>query len=107
MNTPQATYTPGPWEVVGRLAFDDPRVLVRSSNGIAIAVLSAPKYEPEISNAHLVAAAPDLLTACRMLQNIADTASNMLWNIDREEALRFKSDSKVVTEAIAKAEGRS
>jgi hypothetical protein len=94
-----AQHTPGPW------AFDDAdprtRFVIRSAGGTVVAVASplphAPDFPEREANAHILAAAPDLLAALERLDyGIGNGADDNEWNAACEQARA----------AIAKARGR-
>lgn len=78
MNTPRmsAEHTPGPWGI------DDP--------------LSPARHEEAEANARLIAAAPDLLAACKALLDVS---------LQGGAQARYQARADAI-EAIAKAEGR-
>ena len=90
-----ARFTPGPWKLVDRSAFNvsanDAKWEIDQESGqnqfwVALAITEA--------NAHLIAAAPDLLEACKRVQNIV---------------LAYASPAAYqrLIDAIAKAEGNA
>lgn len=85
-------HTPGPWHILGD--FDaDVSVEIAESSDIAIAEISPIGEEwsaEEIANAHLIAAAPELLAALKRCSPLLEPHT---------AALQAKA-------AIAKAEGR-
>lgn len=59
-------HTPGPWEVENAKApHTHHRWRIGSVSKPIAAVLDTPSGKEEIANAHLIAAAPDLLEACK------------------------------------------
>ena len=89
------TSTPGPWEGVGHGVYtvaDNPcrEILWHGHN-----TRSAPDKERE-ANAHLIAAAPDMLAA---LKEVAEVASSTQSRFTRQDILKY------IAAAIAKAEG--
>lgn len=96
-------YTPGPWHLLE----SDGTIQVSKSphhtNDNAIVRWagfdsSYLKYEEKVANAKLIAAVPDLLTACKTLLPYATSCS------DDECAAQGVA---MIRDAIAKAEGRS
>ena len=95
------SHTPGPWHTEFGWVFADPKYGV-GGEGCTIAQLhggadSAPHEDVE-ANTNLIAAAPDLLAACKALSAYA--AQN-----DMPEALR--EIAMTALSAINKAEGRN
>jgi hypothetical protein len=103
----QVKHTPGPWAIRPN-AFDDWGV-VRAANGNLVAVARAGEHltedqyaehrrvgtDPYGHNARLIAAAPDMLAALKMLAT------------DNEDAMKFSDRMNMAAAAIAKAEGRA
>lgn len=83
--------TPGPWHVCET----DWRI-VEGSDGLVVADVRAPLFGTGREDARLIAAAPDLLEACKRV--VALTAAHPL--------LAAEMDIPLVQAAIAKAEGR-
>jgi hypothetical protein len=94
-----SAYTPGPWKVDDYA--DDPRI---RSERYCIALVTGgldgdEKPEPtRLANAHLIAAAPELLEAVRALLAASDHTLPSEWRRDRPVS--------IAKAAIAKAEGR-
>ncbi len=86
------THTPGPWELRGSR-------LVTDSQGVLIAENIGANYPgtPE-ANARLIAAAPDLLAACKRM-------SEALRNAPHETQNAYQGILTDIDNAIAKAEG--
>ena len=100
-----SAYTPGPWEAdFGDFESGD-SVNITASGAIIASVLGAdsfpcldderlPGFEIELkANARLIAAVPDLLEACKRVENIA-------------RAYASPASYQRLVDAIAKAEGR-
>jgi hypothetical protein len=83
--TKQAKHTPGPWrvEIIGTFGY----------------TVVGPAKEQSEANAHLIAAAPELLEACRRALIVLD----MFVSSDRGE--QEGSTRDIIVSAIAKAEG--
>lgn len=126
-----ATHTPGPWELselpdgAGRRRID--------RDGFALAIVCArasfpggPEYLEKDANAHLIAAAPELLAACKELREAICGAMRVIADLDAMKMLGAESETRqqrFVDEmhaiglkdgfgaraeaVIAKAEGRS
>lgn len=84
-----AEHTPGPWEAIGAEVYAPAPATVRPL--IARCIYGPPD---ERANAHLIAAAPDLLEALRYI---------VAWNPDGWDGDRARAQALA---AIAKAEGR-
>jgi hypothetical protein len=86
-------HTPGPWHWTDHVS---PHITIYAKNDQKIVVLTEPFYRDSqgvgVANADLIAAAPDLLAACKAAHEFS----------------RVFSDSYVqmLAHAIAKAEGR-
>lgn len=66
MNTTNTQHTPGPWKVLNDLASGH-LVPIDAENGIHVALaFTNPPYPQHEANACLIAAAPDLLAACKL-----------------------------------------
>jgi len=100
-------HTPGPWEI-GALfgdpdgkSYEYPTIYRRNEDGSTtyVADIMGALSPPAWPNAHLIAAAPDLLEACGVLLKAAPE----LWGEDVEKWPRLMDR---VEAAIAKAEGR-
>ncbi|MCE5333309.1 MAG: hypothetical protein LLG06_01840 [Desulfobacteraceae bacterium] len=96
------SFIPGPWEVVCQQS----NVLVESPEWIIADVwpleaTSTTFKKTQMANAHLIAAAPDLLAACKAV----------LWNVEHTDVGKYTVDNngrtveQVLREAITKAEG--
>ena len=79
-------HTPGPWKVAknGRSVIVGSMKVNQSSGPMAASCSVADRHNAELAaNANLIAAAPDLLAACRetiqYLETRADQQSNDLW----------------------------
>ena len=93
--TTQAKHTPGPWAA---LMQDPPTIADRRGCRVATScALPGQSAEEQEANAHLIAAAPDLLEALRLLLEASDGLNGESeWLDERLNAARA---------AIAKAEG--
>ena len=68
-----ANWTPGPW----RVAQEEPDAWVTMSDGHTFSVGDTLYHPATKANAHLIAAAPDLLAACEMvLKKLPDGFAN-------------------------------
>lgn len=98
MTNDKGKHTPGPWKV-GRLPLrlevdENPIPLIYTHDGgleIAQVRTSAPEPGEREANARLIAAAPDLLAACKAALDMGD---------------EFEAE-KMIRAAIAKAEGKA
>lgn len=109
-------YTPGPWHVmVGTFGkHHDPKsATVYATNNDLVYVARCDGSQPmchdnldAIANAHLIAAAPELLSSCKALLEIAEESVEIC---DHDAGICFcgiKRDIDIAKDAIAKAEGR-
>ncbi len=91
-------HTSGPWKTFQRVSQDClAEIVVAADNGCPIAVVS--NHAEFKNNAKLIAAAPDLL---KVLKRIADAV-----DFNGTGHPLFDGMQKQMTDAIAKAEGRS
>ncbi len=103
-------HTPGPWKVSHGCLPGDSGFSVATANAAAsgnvkitaecwpCTIVSEDHRSELFANAFLIAAAPDLLEACRAMLTCCGSSEN--WNGETHEAL------KLIEAAIAKAEGR-
>lgn len=105
--TTEVRYTPGPWVTQpDQLGRDGARWWVHDGDYGDIALVLAPLVredwvaEEAEANARLIAAAPDLLAACRALAKWMDDRGPMMGG-------RTGEVHRLVTAAIARAEGRA
>jgi hypothetical protein len=83
-------HTPGPWHYDGQAYIFGPKTeMIAMIRGTGEGL-------PEDANARLLAAAPDLLAACKMAVNDYTYSNHELWT----------STCQVLLDAIAKAEGK-
>lgn len=100
-------HTPGPWVVSAKSRttikqadfLGETNVLVASASGHPNSGLF-PTDEEAIHNAHLIAAAPDLLDACRVMLDHVGYASC-------ESSVQRQGLQKMLRAAIAKATGQT
>ena len=101
-------HTPGPWMLRPTIKRPEtpPRVYNRH-DGTTVCTVDT------VTNARLIAAAPDLLEACRAIRRcnfLGDLSASLYeeaeWNFEAEHDARLGTAIKLVTEAITKAEGR-
>lgn len=98
-------HTPGPWMVGTRLDGDNTikvGVPINEDKTLHTVAYIAPRpsYEkgnPQLSNARLIAAAPELLEACRAMLSPFE---------DEEESILLADALDLLKAAIAKAEGK-
>lgn len=96
-------HTPGPWRTT--TAYDDPAVIDYDGRIIAMAVMDEDdpqELETIVANARLLAAAPELLAACRE----AVSAITYLLSNDDDDP-NYADTLNTLAAAISKAEGRS
>ena len=98
-------HTPGPWTLGTRAAYqnrDDPvfwhRDVVNGSKTIRVAKVSGVGEDRAEANACLIAAAPDLLEAAKVL------ISSLVW--ERKRSGITYAGGEMLEAAIVKAEGR-
>jgi hypothetical protein len=94
-------HAPGPWRVT-RTERGDVWIHDRDGNLIADVMSDAP-HEP---NAELLAAAPELLAACREIRRDLVGAEKLLDAMGLEQSDRGREILNLVEAAIRKAEGR-
>ena len=100
MTQDDVKHTPGPWEVeVGSAMLADNGVA--SLGRLRVVAVTPVLYENAQADAHLIAAAPELLAACRAMVSWNDFAADEDSGLESlyEEAIRR------ARAAIAKAEG--
>lgn len=94
-------HTPGPWAVVEYGNWDAPTFAVHSSKGMRVCFMATPGShgDPEMieADAHLIAAAPELLAIGKKLLDKFDSATKSVTQWDADE----------LRDAIAKAEGQT
>jgi hypothetical protein len=96
----QSAHTPGPW-VARKMGFLKSGFWIRKASdtiGLGnVAVVPRSTIKPFAANAHLIAAAPDLLAACK----------EVLAKVDLCDCGETDCATTRLRKAIAKAEGRS
>lgn len=101
-----AKHTPGPWTYGGHLF--DSRIMAEEApsswSSRTIAVVDHTEDEMGEANAHLIAAAPDLLAACTHALNALERVAH---TVDREELDAVVEVAALTRAAIAKARGES
>lgn len=109
MDTPATppAYTPGPWfaELVDLIVYDD-----SEKTGRTVAIVAQREEPTEDSdvtsaNARLIAAAPELLEACREAASLLGDIFNALTEYDDGERERYSRVFDLLDAATAKAEG--
>lgn len=95
----KSTHTPGPWKVVGRDIRADDYIKVGKGGYFSIAYMANPISRDDImdANARLIAAAPELLEACKIALSTINDEYPKGEMMGPKQALKY---------AIAKAEGR-
>lgn len=100
-----AKHTPGPWGVTHQTLTDQSWDVVSEaiSGGICVATCGCCESESShiAANAHLIAAAPELLQACKAVLAWIESHSDEEWRHDHA------GSEEVLQSAIAKAEGKS
>jgi len=90
------THTPRPWEISYSTNFPDQQTIQAVGSDRILAVIDRAD-EQDIANAHLIAAAPDLLEALEAARK---------WMDDRRELAEYVPEIAMALDALAKAEGR-
>lgn len=111
-------HTPGPWEIESPTMAGDHRIVIGAYGFGSIAAVSrdgAPRHQDRLpadsayhqdqiptmeSNAHLIAAAPDLLSACKNAEMFLGEIKELYPEICADGIL------SILKAAIAKAEGK-
>jgi hypothetical protein len=99
----ESRHTPGPWKVSGcrmaRKGFENPMIECGETHEPLIAELLGQDraWETKIANARLIAAAPELLEACK--------AAVTQFEANADYAFSDREVIKAIQSAIAKAEG--
>jgi hypothetical protein len=103
----ESKHTPGPWIVD---TADSVRVLANDTRATIVANVTGAVSNPTaIADARLIAAAPDLLAACRVFANLSEyrnLINEMAMVLRPYERDAFKAAFQSASAAIAKAEGR-
>lgn len=99
----ETKHTPGPWHAntPTEEQYADGTSIRESKHGDIVAIVDKPREGSCIANARLIAAAPDLLAACKVgLEALKDWSDNEGWYD------KFDTDERVILlrAAIAKAE---
>ena len=90
-------HTPGPWHIDGDP--DDGRIVTEFVDDRIEVWTGGERTAPDV---RLIAAAPDLLAACRILMGVAEWAER-----NRKRSIMDVCDWSIVRAAISKAEGNS
>ena len=107
-----ASYTPGPWFAVNDGTAKEPMMSVKAAriagkpprHEVAICATGDSSQEMENANARLIAAAPDLLAACRATYAWSYAEHHGLGSFDQRSTLCAHSES-LVAKALAYARG--
>jgi hypothetical protein len=106
-----AKHTPGPWTIDdNRNLEEDPGIDINQADGGRVALVAPTPDEPERSmiDARLIAAAPELLEACKRALRIENAMlKDAVENRNDAEQTGCEMNIAVYESAIAKAEGRS
>jgi hypothetical protein len=99
-------HTPGPWDIM----FNDDveRIRLNGSSLYQVADVTDPDFPTgkpryNLADLRLMAAAPELLAACKLLLDYGPNGLFVCWCGE----LGAQCDNCIVADAIAKAEGRS
>lgn len=97
-------FTPGPWKFDGEEAgyYDLPTLNIRDKDGYIVAGAVGYIDNSNLSNAHLIAAAPDLYEA---LSDFAEYENLMEDGDDIAAMLKYGDASRKARAALAKARG--
>ncbi len=106
----EAAHTPGPWK--SRLDEGKNLFVIKSASGQQLATCSPPMTGLPVANAQLIAAAPELLKACRDCQEVMNATARLFVDDDHpgRAELHARADQLDVyamraRAAIAKATG--
>lgn len=99
----RVTHTPGPWKAIyeGIENGESGKYWIMGGDGLnTVTRIDCGKSEPARANAQLIAAAPELLEALKMIKNSVCRCDG------KNEATNFEGFICQTCQAIAKAEGR-
>lgn len=106
MTTKRAKFTPGPWDALKPLGPGDWAVLSKHVNAggtFYVASLPCGEHAEAAGNASLIAAAPDLLNACKSLLSWALTIkSNVPYKRGRNQCEAMDMAEKAIEKAGGK-----
>lgn len=100
----KAKHTPGPWSVSERLGFG---WLIHPNVAVAYGGEGSGKQDEGEHNAHLIAAAPEMLATLRKLEYWLDTDPEVIEAMPGDERRDHMAKLGMIREVIAKAEGQS
>lgn len=99
-------HTPGPW-VIRDGGFEPCEIVAESENrGLPVARVWSTDFFFGKANARLIAAAPDLLTACRFARDVVRDTQERMNGLDPAMNILIGLADKIDA-LIAKAEGRA
>lgn len=98
--------TPGPWEVIYKATRGRDAIMAVDDQWIATVGQSTIDNDCAPGNAHLMAAAPDLLAACKALVAVANELKDDEHGEHADDCIMCQAVA-VANEAIAKAEDQS
>lgn len=105
-------HTPGPWEICRDDAYP-PRYLITSKGG-SVASLEGwaddgvTTEEEDAANRNLIAAAPELLEACKTAEKLIRVARNYFpKSMQNSDRFDLENACATICKAIAKAEGQA
>ena len=100
-------HTKGPWEVGQFSGMRGMGFLpILNSDGAFIAKVLTTRMNNGKSNAQLIAAAPELLEACRWMCQVIETINQEYWDgVSLSTILAMANSTTKAEQAIAKAEG--
>lgn len=107
-----SNYTPGPWYVSVSRGHYGARAVCADAAGGTLATLSGGCQGIVDANAHLIAAAPDLLKACKYLVAAVPEPAMESNGFDEPPSYKTQADDEIAhalsdaREAIAKAESQ-
>lgn len=97
-NTP--SHTPGPWKVAGQGDGNQQLPILASRH-----IIAAVRDDGRLADAYLIAAAPDLLAACKALFDAQSSRKHPLGDPNEGIATKCAEAASKARAAIAKAEG--
>ncbi len=98
-------HTPGPWEKYPSAPGHKELVLSRAGNGCLVASCDPGCTPDAAANAKLIAAAPDLLAACKVARGVCDESMGDTDLLHTEDDSPAACACRMLSAAIAKAEG--
>ncbi len=94
-------HTPGPWKLVQESVDPSWHIITAAGGRITVNIHIEAGNATDIANARLIAAAPEMLEALKMAQQVINA------HIPNEMPVCVPGVSRYIREAIANAEGRA